>query len=433
MAEAAAWREQAVRWLEPGARLVHVSAHSSDVRLYRTATRVLKLRRLTPASIRGRANTLLDEFHSLQHLAGAGLESLWHFPRAVRHFHEAGWEGLEMTPVEPPPAPDPVLFPAREDFRALGRLARGVMQLNRAGLSHGDLTRANAGFDSRGDPVLLDLDQAVAAHPLRCLLRDFLGVPCGGQPVQFTVWDRAGYVSGLGWTRWPGRWRDRLRRRRRGFRAPEVPIVQQAEARGDPALVGLARCWAAAAVSGANSPGGGVAYYSLDVRGFHFPGERPWPLRWEMLFGSIRFSGKRVVELGCNLGLLSIHARLVGAAAVVAVDHNPAVIAAGRDLAALCDAPVDFRVVDFDRDAGWEEQLGAGDLVTALSLTYWLQDKERLWRYLGRFAEVIFEGHEPAGEIERRLQGLGFLQVDSIGCSERNRTVFHARRVLSAP
>lgn len=426
-AEAAAWRERAAEWLGPEARLLHVSAHSSDVRVYRAGVRVLKLRRLTPATGRRRPNTYEDEFHALQRLEAAGLESHWRFPRVLRYGHESGWEALEMTAVEVPQATDPVLFPFREGWTDLWRLARGVCRLNLAGLSHGDLTPANAGFDAAGQRVLLDLDQSVVAHPVRCLLRDFIGVPCADQPSQYTLWDRACRLRALAWTRVFGQLREWLRRRR-GFQPLGASLVRQAEVRGSPALTALARCWAAAAASDANSPGAGVAYYSLDVRGFHLPGERPWPLRWEMLARVVAFRGKRVVELGCNLGLLAIHARLAGAARAVAVDHNAAVIAAGAELAALCGTEVEFARVNFDEDVGWEERVGGGDLVTALSLTYWLLDKERLWRYLAGFPEVIFEGHEPPEEIEQRLHSLGYAEVRTIGVSERNRVLFYARR-----
>jgi hypothetical protein len=427
-AEAAAWRARAARWLDGSAQLVHVSGQSTDVRVYRAGNRVLKLRRLTPPAVRGRSRTLLDEYNLLERLADAGVAAHWCFPRAVRYRQEPGWEGLEMTAVEAPASFDPVLFPFRENLGALCRLARRVLCLNLAGLSHGDLTAANAGFDASGRAVLLDLDQAVTAHPVRCVLRDFLGVPCVNQPAQYTLWDRAARVRGLGWLQWPGRLRDRWRRRRAGFVEPDPDLVRRAEIVGDPVVKTLAGCWLAAARSGASSPGSGVAYYSLDVRGFHLPGERPWPLRWEMLGATVSFQDKRVVELGCNLGLLAIHARLAGAASVIAADHNAAILAAGRDLARLCGVEVGFTEVNFDDASTWEERLGEGDLVTALSVTYWLKDRERLWRYLGRFAEVVFEGHEPREEIEARFGALGFSNLRVIGISERNRTVFHARR-----
>jgi predicted methyltransferase len=160
----------------------------------------------------------------------------------------------------------------------------------------------------------------------------------------------------------------------------------------------------------------------------HFPGERPWALRWETISRAVSFEGKRVIELGCNLGLLSIHARLAGAASVVAVDHNQRVLDAASKAAAVFGAEVIFHRIDFDQDADWEVRLGTGDLVTALSLTYWLRDKDRIWSYLAQFSEVLFEGHEPAEEIKSRLKAHGFAVVEELGVSERNRIIFHATR-----
>jgi hypothetical protein len=73
-------------------------------------------------------------------------------------------------------------------------------------------------------------------------------------------------------------------------------------------LVSLAQAWEIAARSQASFPGLQLAYYSLDVAGINFPGERPWVQRWNSLRANVNFKGKRFLELGCNLGLLSIHA-----------------------------------------------------------------------------------------------------------------------------
>ncbi len=427
-AEAEAWRARATSWLRPDAKLIHVSTQCGDVRLYRSDNRILKLRRLTPAAVRGRPNTLEDEFWALRRLADSRVAGAICLPAAVAYRHERGWEGLEVTAVEPPRTADPVLFPFQETAGEWWQMARAVARLNLAGWSHGDLTPANLGFNTAGTSVLLDFDQAVAARPWRCWLRDFLGVPCGGQSAAYSLLERASRLKGWGWMQWPNRCRDWLRRRRKRFVDPLVSSEHRAQAWGDAELVALARCWSAAAASGASSPGAGVAYYSLDVRGFHLPGERPWPLRWEMLEAAVPFRGKRVVELGCNLGLLAIHARLAGAATAVGADCNPAVVTAGRELAALCGTEVRLETVDFDRDEAWEQKLGDGDIVTALSLTYWLADKDRLWRYLARFSEAVFEGHEPPDEIEHRFRQLGFARVTKLGRSERSRIVFYACR-----
>jgi SAM-dependent methyltransferase len=422
------WRNQVAAWFGPDAHLIHVSAYSSDVRVYQSGERVLKARRLTPSSISGRLLTLEEEFHLLRQLNLNG-RPLPRLPRAVRYLSEPGWEAFEMNAVDRPLVSDPVISPVRETVAGLGALVRATWRLNRAGVSHGDLTRANAGRNERGEMTMLDFDQAIHSHPVRCLARDFLGIPCQGRGAQFTVWDRFcqlrllhplfGLIQRL---------RDRLGRTRlRDRRGTDNPTAW-AQARGDAQLLQLAECWQEAATSGANSPGSRVAYYSLDVAGLHLPGERPWVLRWEIISGAVSFRGKRVVELGCNLGLLAIHASLAGARDVIGVDNNPRVLDAARKAAAAFGAKVAFRLVDFDRDQAWEPSLGPGDLVTALSVTYWLHDKQRLWTYLAQFPEVVFEGHEPPEEIEGELKSRGFAMISRLGVSERNRVIFHATR-----
>jgi SAM-dependent methyltransferase len=199
-------------------------------------------------------------------------------------------------------------------------------------------------------------------------------------------------------------------------------------ARSDDRLTALADAWSAAAGSGANSPGRRIAYYSLDVDGLHLTGERPWVLRWDAISRCVDFRGKHLVELGCNMGLLSIHARLNGASGAVGVDISEGVIRAAAMAAEAFG--VEMRVIraDFDCDEDWEDRVGGGDIVSALSLTYWLRDKDRLWRYLSRFSEVIFEGHEPDSETRDRFSGLGYTEIVEVGLSERNRMVYFARR-----
>ncbi len=428
MVEMETWRRQVSAWLGPEAQLIHVSSHSSDVRIYRAGTRILKVRRLTPASVSKRPCSLEDEYHLLRRLQNRSPLPLV-VPEAVDYHFEPEWEALELTAVEPPITTDPVVAPVKATVAEVWALACAVFQLNRAGVSHGDLTLDNAGRNSTGTMVLLDFDQAVFSHPFRCMLRDFIGVPCQVSAAQYTVWDRVcelGLVARL--VRAVQRVRNRLGRARLRDHLAAHQIEGRAKARKDVRLHQLAECWRLAAASGANSPGSNLAYYSLDYSGMHFPGERPWVLRWEMIARGVSFRGKRLVELGCNLGLLSIHANLAGATAVVAADSNREVLDAAVKVAAILGGEVEFRQIDFDQTVDWEAQLGRGDIVTALSLTYWLRDKDRLWHYLAGFPEVIFEGHEPAEEVERRFRTLAFDRIERLGVSERNRPVFHAWR-----
>jgi 2-polyprenyl-3-methyl-5-hydroxy-6-metoxy-1,4-benzoquinol methylase len=151
-------------------------------------------------------------------------------------------------------------------------------------------------------------------------------------------------------------------------------------------------------------------------------------MRWHPIAKAIDFHGKRVIELGCNLGLLSIQAVLAGASAAVGADINAGVVEAAR-LAALAfgATTASFRTLNFDSDSRWEATLGDGDVVAALSISYWVKDKARFWRYLARFPEILFEGHESLSETLDNLAHHGFSCVRELGYTERHRMLFHAK------
>ena len=89
-----------------------------------------------------------------------------------------------------------------------------------------------------------------------------------------------------------------------------------------------------------------------------------------------------------------------------------------------------FLQVDFDRDTGWEDRLQAfaPDVVVALSVLHWVEDKARFLAFLGRFEQVVFEGHD-SSRIERgRLLQAGFTEVDLVDTSERGRPILLARK-----
>jgi predicted nicotinamide N-methyase len=174
-----------------------------------------------------------------------------------------------------------------------------------------------------------------------------------------------------------------------------------------------------------------IAYYELEFDGLRFPGERPWAMRWRVLRHATRYTGRRVLELGCNMALLSTFAlKEAGAAAALAVDRDPAILAAAAKVALAIGVQPTFRQIDLDRDDDWEDQLEAfaPDVVVALSVLHWVQDKARLLAFLGRFDEVLFEGHD-SSRIERgRLRQAGFTEIDLVDTSERGRPILLARK-----
>jgi hypothetical protein len=112
------------------------------------------------------------------------------------------------------------------------------------------------------------------------------------------------------------------------------------------------------------------------------------------------------------------------------VDRDAAILSAAAKVALAFGAQPQFQQVDFDRDPGWEDQLEAfaPDVVIALSVLHWVQDKARFLAFLGRFDEVIFEGHD-SSRIERsRLRRAGFTEIELVDTSERGRPILRARK-----
>ena len=118
------------------------------------------------------------------------------------------------------------------------------------------------------------------------------------------------------------------------------------------------------------------------------------------------------------------------AGAALAVDRDPAILAAAAIVAEAFGVQPQFRRIDFDRDRDWEDQLAAfrPDVVVALSVLHWVQDKARVLAFLGRFDEVIFEGHDSSRTERQRLLQAGFTEIDLVDTSERGRPLLRARK-----
>jgi hypothetical protein len=422
------WNAIVQRTMGANAQLIHVSNSSSDCRVYRSDSAIFKIRRLTPASIRGRVNTLEDEFLILQRLS-----SVPAVPKVRGYRREGLWEVLEMDPLAPLRKHDPTLGQPREPLSDFLAVAGATWRINRMGCSHGDLHVFNAGRNVQGGVTIFDFDQANTDHPLRCGLRDFAGIAIGNHPSQISLFARAGNVRFL----WPFLRAVGLIQRLLigairvfypGGKSSDGGLQARVALQGNPALDLLAEAWRLAEQSRASSPDADIAYYSFDICGVHFPGERPWPLRWNSIRKRVDFRGKRLLELGCNLGLLSIHARLEGAVACMGVDVDGEILRAAALTAAGFEVDVEHRQLDLDDPRPWEKEFLNFDMVSALSVMHWVKNKERLWMFLGRFSELLYEGHESESEAEKNLKRAGFTQFERLGLTERNRQVFFASR-----
>jgi SAM-dependent methyltransferase len=307
------------------------------------------------------------------------------------------------------------------------RLSAILLGLARRGVRHNDLRPENIMVAPDGGVHLVDFDQASRGDLFECLLAGF-GLSVAGVPVC------NGLLAPLR-ERLQGNLSPRLIRALRGRplrglrRRLPAPAPMPAEA--GPDLQALDQAWRIAAAASATSPGERIAYYELEFKGVRFAGERPWGPRWNCLRDVTAYAERRVLELGCNLALFSTFAlKDAGAGAALAVDADPKILEAAGKVAAVFGVAPEFRVIDFDRDAGWEDKLEAfgPDVVIALSVLHWVADEARFLAFLGRFDEVVFEGHDSSRIERERLRQAGFTEVDLVDTSERGRPILLARK-----
>lgn len=386
--------------LAPEGILISVSPSIGDSRIYRTADGAVKIRRANAGAQTG-VQPLEQEATVLR--------------RAGRRA-EAGtigdWEYL-TTPYIPGRNLGHVLGPGARWQKAVVATASEVLRLNRRGISHGDLRAENVLIDEAGRVMLIDFDRSRVMPPSQALLRDWIGL---------TPFSGGSSLAQLAFYMAFPKARSIVLRVRARIR-PRAPQPQ-----GDPVTVALDRAWRVAEESNANAPGHRIAYYAWTFKGRHYIGERPWAFRWEFLRKAVQFKGKRVLELGSNMAMTSAYALLHGASEATAVDSDELILDAAALLGVALGVPIRTIRMKFDGSSAWEDALPDADLAIAMSILEWVPDRLRFERYLGRFAEVVFEGHESAAVERERLTRMGFREVTLVGESERARPLYVARR-----
>ena len=61
------------------------------------------------------------------------------------------------------------------------------------------------------------------------------------------------------------------------------------------------------------------------------------------------------------------------------------------------------------------------EIVFALNVLNWVQDKDRLLDFLANFSVVVFEGHDSFDIEKERFASRGFSDIQLVSVSERNR------------
>lgn len=397
LAEEAEW-DVITDELAPGRALISVSRYVGDSRVYRSSNWVIKMRRLGAGDQAG-VRPLKDEASMLRRVgrrAEAGITGEWEFLR---------------TPYLPGQQLSAILDREGRSFRPIASTAVAVLNLNRQGIAHGDVRAENILVADDGTVTLVDFDRARLLTPGRAMLRDWLGPGSEGghslgRLAMYAALPQAQSVA---------------RRARALTRRTKLTTED------DQVSSALTRAWWVAAKSNANAPGQRVAYYAWTFRGRHFVGERPWAFRWELVRNAVSFAGKRILELGSNMALASSHALIHGASEATAVDSDERILDAAALVGVALGVPTRTVRMPFERSHDWESVLPDADLAIAMSILEWVPDRARFERYLGRFPELVFEGHESLTAEGDRLARIGFRDVRLLGLTDRGRPLFLAR------
>ena len=394
-------------------------------RVYRSVDRVYKivlLKNDTTGGLRNR--TLREEADILQALTG--IRGIPHYLeyQALADAHVMVTELVDAAPW--------TIYRGRftKACVTFPRLLGLLLRLSAKAIAHGDVKPENVLIDASGGPWLVDFDQAHQSTPFQSILANFFGWRIKGVTIHGGA---AQFLKDLLKSALPRSVLNLARhaRRRLGFGpSARVPLLAPLPSGASPQLASLHRAWQMAANSDANAPGQGVSYYSMTFEAFLLPGERSWEDRWRVFNEAVTWSEARVLELGCNLGLLSTFAKLNGAEAVLGVDADADILQANRLVQRAFN--IDYRTVQcsFDDPRAWEEEFAAfrPTIVTALSVLNWVAQKDRFMQFLGRFDRVLFEGHDSDVIECRRLEAVGFTRVELLARSERQRAVILASR-----
>ena len=289
------------------------------------------------------------------------------------------------------------------------KLSDVVTRIHRKGVHHRDFKFDHVKVDGVRDVYLLDFDQAVIGDP-DSKIDFFCFKNTTGKNKPDKPWIGLGYLI----------------KNNLGFGL----VMEEA-------LKILKIIWRMGARSKANAPDHNICYYSWDLFGHHFAGERDWLARWDPIYSRLgdKIRGSRILELGCNLGMFSSYCAIHGAKECIGVDSFPDIVDAASLFAQTISAnKATFLQMDLNDRLNYEQFGGVYDFIVILSVMYWLKNKQALFNFLARQKCVIYEGHEKAslgkGEIDGApfLKLLGFKNIEIICKSERNRLIYLATR-----
>lgn len=317
-------------------------------------------------------------------------------------------------------------------FNVFRKLTKINLQLALKGVSHNDLLETNILVSSAGDVHIVDFDQAVVNGTATAFIRTFFGLKMGGPPIIKSMMGvfLDAMISKLPKTMKMFRNFKRAIFNRNSSKYSEHKLPDLKDDASDSAKLMLA-AWEVAQKSNASAPGILYAYYAIEYQGYIYPGERLWTERWNSLREITDYSGRRILELGCNMGLLSSYImKFEDAQGALAVDRDANIINSAKIVNKALQVDVEHLIVDFDSKETWETKLVEyqPDIVFSLNVLNWVEDKERFLKFLGNFNTLIFEGHEELEIESKRLRNIGFKTISVINRSERNRELLFCEK-----
>ncbi len=188
--------------------------------------------------------------------------------------------------------------------------------------------------------------------------------------------------------------------------------------------------------------GGGKPYYSIEILGERLDGERKWELRWDLFKDHIDYSDMKILELGCNVALMSTYLlkhrnahKALGIELpndILNTNGNPRMMEAAKLISEGFGVHVPITQINLN-ESNYEEIIGTKfDIVLCMSLLKWINDKERMLDYLAKFSRILYEGHDSDEEEIARFSKRGFkhkiLGKTQIGASyqqEETRTIIY--------
>ena len=184
----------------------------------------------------------------------------------------------------------------------------------------------------------------------------------------------------------------------------------------------LNKAWTIAKQSNASAPGmNNINQYDFIFTGL---GASTCVLLREMNKRDL-LENKKILKLGCNMSLLSCHIkREIKNTKVTSIDHDKNIIRSAKIIADVLEVKPKFHVLDLDK-GNWENRFLNYDLVFCLNVLNWVKNKKKLLKFLGRFNELIFEGHDDYITEKKRLKAIGFKKIKLISVTERNRPLIY--------